>query len=100
MLFCIQTLTASEVNAGIAASLDRQALLGLKDFLLPKLISQINSMPKFEQPIEGGKIYDIEVSLNVDTKDQGVQIAFAPDRNSIIVTIDDFWGSVRGFCHY
>lgn len=60
----------------------------------------MNSMAKFEQPFNGGRVYDIGVSIEIDPQDQGLSIELVPERNSVLVKIDNFGGFLHGFCEF
>ena len=66
------------VPSGIAAAIDQEVITDFKNFAIPLLFKEINSMSKQDIILPDGKIYNLNFNIYADVS-QGINIDFVPE---------------------
>ncbi|CDW84695.1 bpi2 domain containing protein [Stylonychia lemnae] len=81
--------------SGIAAAIDQDVVTDFKNFAVPLLFKEINSMTKQDIILPYGKISNLNINVFADVT-QGISINFLPERNAIKVQINMISGLIQG----
>ena len=97
-----QTLEAPAIStkvAGVVASVDSDVMKKFKDYILPSLVSEINSIDIGKIEFDGGYIDNTKLNMVINNPNT-LDFSFSGAQNAFILKASDIQGSFSGSFYY
>lgn len=94
LLATVSTLT-SAAPAGLAAGMDLSLIKNIKNYVMPTILHDINSLQLPRIDYKGGYVENLAFHFNLESNDS-VDFSFDPAQNAVVLTASNLNGQITG----
>ncbi|TNV79283.1 hypothetical protein FGO68_gene12198 [Halteria grandinella] len=95
LLFALSLSAASAAPAGAAAGMDLDLIKNIKNYVMPTILHDINTLQLPRIEYKGGYVDNLAFQFNLASNDS-VQFSFDPAQNAVVLTAQNIFGQITG----